>query len=108
MKTVTEYLLPKPGDPDRVFLVEMPRTCRVEIYRPEAEDEDWRVVVKLRAIDVKTDDFAVFQTRWSTTHEPTRDEIAQVVINALAHEAQEQLGIDPHNSGVVIPGPGNR
>lgn len=108
MNTVTEYLLPKPGDPDQSLIVGMPRDCRVDIYCPDDQHEEWRVVVKIKAIDVKTDEFAVFQTRWSTTHEPTQVEITQVVINALAHEIQEQLGINPHNSGIVVPGPGHR
>lgn len=104
MKTISEYLLTRPGDPDTQFSVYMPQYCHVLLYAPDKQHEGWRVVVKVRTVDVTTDEFADFETRWDGgLTRPTQVEIAQVIINMLAHEVQEQLGLNPHGGHIVIP-----
>jgi hypothetical protein len=80
-------------------IIELRLPTRAEIVVRPSQDQpgDWVVEANVESIDVQTGAPGRFTTTlpWHGGP-PPRCEIAQAMINMLAHEVCEQLGIDPH------------
>jgi hypothetical protein len=83
--------------------VRMPESCDVLVYPSTEEPGTWKTQVHLRAADV-TDpagELSTFGSTWQSPHAPTLEDVAKQVIDMLAHEVREQLGLNPHHEVVV-------
>ena len=75
----------------------LPTKAEILVYPSQERPGDWVVKANVEAIDIQTGQPGHFTTtlRWHGGP-PPRNEIAQAMINMLAHEVCEQLGLDPH------------
>ena len=79
------------------IVIRLPTNAEILVYPSQEHPGDWLVSANVEAIDVTTGRPSHFSTRlkWHGGP-PPRGEIAQTMINMLAHEICEQLGLDPH------------
>jgi hypothetical protein len=75
----------------------LPTKATILVYPSSESPGDWLVKANVEAIDVATGQPGCFTTtlKWHGA-KPPRGEIAQTMINMVAHEICEQLGLDPH------------
>lgn len=94
----TEVYLPPEFTADYVSF-QTPIGVRYKTYVDE--DGSWVARVDVEAFDVSAGDIRHFKTTWRgrrpDTERGEREVIALTIKNALAHEVQEQLGLDPHS-----------
>lgn len=90
-----------PGD--RMIELRMPKHCKVHVFRstdPANDPGTWIIKAEVEALDVDTGKLGFFATTWRGG-EPSLEDVAQTVVNMLAHEVAENLGLDPHRIAQV-------
>lgn len=79
----------------------MPTSCTVLVYPSQEHPGEWIIKCGVEALDVETGEPDHFSTTWQGVGQsgpPSRETIAQTVIDMFAHEIREQLGLDPHHT----------
>lgn len=92
------------GERDRTIELPLPSKVTALVYESTSEPGTWVISVHVEALDVETKQPGIFATTWRGADEPTDSDVAEAMIEMLAHEIREQLGLDPHDRNSVDAG----
>lgn len=86
-------------DVSETISIRSPNSITVLVYKSD-NAPTWVTKVIVEAICVETDKPETFSKIFESDVKPSRQELADLVVEMLAHEVAEQLGLGPHQSGV--------
>ncbi len=86
-------------DSDETIEIAMPMAVTVLVYKSETKP-GWITKVMLTTTCVETGEPDTFAQTTESPAKLSRQELADIVVDMLAHEVAEQLGLGPHQRGV--------
>lgn len=83
------------SDQDETIYIVPPEAISVLVYWSESRAR-WISKVLLTAVSLDTQSTEVFSQESDSPTKPSRQEVADQVVEMFAHEVAEQLGLNPH------------
>ncbi len=82
---------------DETIEIPPPKAITVLVYWSSTRAK-WISKVLISAADIKSGEHGFFSNETESDSKPSRQELADQVVELLAHEVSERLGLNPHGA----------